>query len=64
MPPLPVISGSQAVKVFQRDGWRIDRQRGSHVVLPLQSIRTRSIEWSRSQWTNRSWSSVISTSAA
>ena len=33
MPKLPVISGSQAVKAFQRAGWRIDRQRGSHVVL-------------------------------
>jgi predicted RNA binding protein YcfA (HicA-like mRNA interferase family) len=33
MPKLPVISGSEAVKVFQRAGWRVDRQRGSHVVL-------------------------------
>lgn len=33
MPKLPVISGSQAVKAFQRAGWRLDRQRGSHVVL-------------------------------
>jgi predicted RNA binding protein YcfA (HicA-like mRNA interferase family) len=33
MPRLPVISGSQAVKAFQRAGWRVDRQRGSHVVL-------------------------------
>ena len=33
MPKLPVISGSQAVKAFQRAGWRVDRQRGSHVVL-------------------------------
>jgi len=30
---LPVISGAEAVKVFQRAGWRVDRQRGSHVVL-------------------------------
>jgi predicted RNA binding protein YcfA (HicA-like mRNA interferase family) len=33
MPRLPVISGSEAVKAFQRLGWRVDRQRGSHVVL-------------------------------
>ena len=33
MPKLPVISGSEAVKAFQRAGWRVDRQRGSHVVL-------------------------------
>ena len=33
MPKLPVISGSEVVKAFQRAGWRVDRQRGSHVVL-------------------------------
>lgn len=29
----PVVSGAEAVKAFQRAGWRIDRQRGSRVVL-------------------------------
>jgi predicted RNA binding protein YcfA (HicA-like mRNA interferase family) len=29
----PVVSGAEAVKAFQRAGWRVDRQRGSHVVL-------------------------------
>ena len=29
----PVISGAEAVKAFQRAGWRVDRQGGSHVVL-------------------------------
>ena len=33
MPKLPVVSGSEAVRTFQRAGWRVDRQRGSHVVL-------------------------------
>ncbi len=33
MPKLPVISGADAVKAFCRVGWRVDRQRGSHVVL-------------------------------
>lgn len=33
MARLPVLSGAEVVKVFQRDGWRIDRQRGSHIVL-------------------------------
>ena len=33
MPKLPVVSGPDAVKAFQRAGWRKDRQRGSHVVL-------------------------------
>ncbi len=33
MPRLPIISGSEMVRAFQRAGWRVDRQRGSHVVL-------------------------------
>jgi len=33
VPKLPVISGAEAVRAFQRAGWRVDRQRGSHVVL-------------------------------
>ena len=30
---LPIISGAEAVRSFQRAGWRQDRQRGSHVIL-------------------------------
>ncbi|MCX6579049.1 MAG: type II toxin-antitoxin system HicA family toxin [Candidatus Aminicenantes bacterium] len=33
MPELPKISGNQAIKIFARLGFRIARQRGSHVVL-------------------------------
>ncbi len=33
MPPLPVLSGREVVAAFQRDGWRVARQVGSHVVL-------------------------------
>ena len=33
MARLPVLSGGEAVKVFERAGWTIDRQRGSHVIL-------------------------------
>ncbi len=33
MPKLPVLSGEQAVRAFERAGWRRDRQRGSHVVM-------------------------------
>ncbi len=33
MPKLPVVSGAEAVKVFERAGWRRDRQRGSHLVM-------------------------------
>jgi predicted RNA binding protein YcfA (HicA-like mRNA interferase family) len=36
MHKLPVISGAEAVKAFERAGWRQDRQRGSHVVLLKQ----------------------------
>jgi predicted RNA binding protein YcfA (HicA-like mRNA interferase family) len=30
---LPVISGAEAVRAFERDGWRFDRQMGSHAIL-------------------------------
>jgi predicted RNA binding protein YcfA (HicA-like mRNA interferase family) len=33
MPKLPIVSGAEAVKAFQRLGFFVDRQRGSHVVL-------------------------------
>jgi len=31
MPKLPVISGNQAIKSFEKMGYQIMRQRGSHV---------------------------------
>ena len=33
MAPLPVLSGAQVVRAFGRAGWRVDRQRGSHVIM-------------------------------
>ncbi|MBL7223952.1 MAG: type II toxin-antitoxin system HicA family toxin [Candidatus Brocadiae bacterium] len=33
MAKLPVVSGARVVRAFERAGWRIARQRGSHVVL-------------------------------
>ncbi len=33
MPPLPVIGGREAVRVFERFGWQIARQRGSHIIM-------------------------------
>lgn len=33
MPRLPVLSGAQVVRAFERAGWRLDRERGSHAVL-------------------------------
>lgn len=33
MPPLPIVSGKQAVKVFKKAGWLFQRQSGSHMIL-------------------------------
>jgi len=33
MPKLPRVSGRETVRAFQRAGWEVTRQRGSHVVL-------------------------------
>ena len=33
MPKPPIVSGAEAVKAFQKLGFVVDRQRGSHVVL-------------------------------
>ena len=37
MPKLPLVSGSEAVKALQRLGFRVDRQRGSHVVMKKEA---------------------------
>ncbi len=33
MPRLPVLSGSETVRNFERFGWNVARQRGSHIVM-------------------------------
>lgn len=33
MAKLPVVSGAEAVRAFERAGWRKDRQKGSHAIL-------------------------------
>ena len=33
MPALPVMSGRKTVRVFEKLGWEIARQRGSHIIL-------------------------------
>ncbi|MBI5324511.1 MAG: type II toxin-antitoxin system HicA family toxin [Ignavibacteriae bacterium] len=33
MPKLPVLSGSETCKILQKFGWRIIRQKGSHIIL-------------------------------
>jgi predicted RNA binding protein YcfA (HicA-like mRNA interferase family) len=31
--PLPALSGKEVVRVFEAFGWRVARQRGSHIIL-------------------------------
>jgi predicted RNA binding protein YcfA (HicA-like mRNA interferase family) len=33
MASLPVLSGREVVRAFEKDGWQVVRQRGSHVIL-------------------------------
>ncbi|MDP2898767.1 MAG: type II toxin-antitoxin system HicA family toxin [bacterium] len=33
MPELPVLSGREVTKVFERLGWEVARRRGSHIIL-------------------------------
>ena len=33
MPALPVLSGRKAVRVFEKLGWEVARQRGSHIIM-------------------------------
>ena len=33
MPPVPLLSPSDVIKIFQKFGWSIARQRGSHIIL-------------------------------
>jgi predicted RNA binding protein YcfA (HicA-like mRNA interferase family) len=38
MPPLPVVSGLEAIQAFERAGWRRARQKGSHVSLVKPAV--------------------------
>lgn len=49
MATLPVISGREAVKAFEKIGFKVHRQRGSHIILTTQTGAI-----CRSQ-TTRSW---------
>ena len=33
MPPVPLLSSSEVIKRFQRFGWRVVRQKGSHIIM-------------------------------
>jgi predicted RNA binding protein YcfA (HicA-like mRNA interferase family) len=44
MPPVPVLKPREVVKTFERLGWEISRQRGSHIILTKEGhIATLSI---------------------
>ncbi len=38
MPGLPVISGREAVKAFERANWKVVRQKGSHIILVKSGV--------------------------
>ena len=38
MPRLPVISGREAVRAFERAGWKVSRREGSHIILTKAGI--------------------------
>lgn len=33
MPPLPVLSGAEVIRIFEKFGWQVVRRKGSHVVM-------------------------------
>ena len=33
MPPIPVLRPREVVKAFEKLGWEVSRQRGSHIIL-------------------------------
>ena len=33
MPPVPVLRPSEVVKTFQKLGWQVARQKGSHIIM-------------------------------
>ena len=44
MPALPVLSGRRAVRAFEKLGWQVARQRGSHIILIKEgSVATLSV---------------------
>jgi predicted RNA binding protein YcfA (HicA-like mRNA interferase family) len=40
MRPLPVLSGRKAVRAFEKLGWQIARQRGSHIIMVKEGEMT------------------------
>ena len=38
MPPLPVISGREARRIFEAQGWTFERQKGSHMIFAKEGV--------------------------
>jgi len=36
VPPVPVLSPREVVRAFEKLGWEVSRQRGSHIILARQ----------------------------
>ncbi len=34
---LPILSGNEIVKIFESLGWKVSRQRGSHIIMTKES---------------------------
>ena len=43
MPPVPLVSAAQAVRVFEHFGWEIDRRRDSHIILKKRGAPSLSV---------------------
>lgn len=44
MPPVPLLKPNQVIKTFEKLGWQVSRQRGSHIIMTKEGhIATLSI---------------------
>ena len=44
MPPVPLLKPGQVIKTFEKFGWEVKRQKGSHIIMTkIGSIATLSI---------------------
>jgi predicted RNA binding protein YcfA (HicA-like mRNA interferase family) len=39
MPNVPLLSGREVARVFEKFGWQVARQRGSHIILVKEGAR-------------------------
>ena len=60
MPPVPILAPSDVIKIFQRLGWQMVRQKGSHIIMtkPKEKTGTFCISDEVRTWTRAYASSV------